>query len=297
MNSALAPIVVFTYNRPGHLLQCLKSLRENELADKSILYIYSDGQKPNASEKDIKNIEETRKIIRQEQWCKEIVVIEEKENKGLANSIIDGVTTVVNKHGKVIVLEDDLILSTHFLDYMNNALDSYENIENIYSINGFMFPVNIKEHSTFLLPYTSTWGWATWKNKWSVFNAQINEDDRNVLRNDPSLKKRFDLSDYDYTSMLNFSNNSWGIKWYYSVFIRNGLNVFPTVSLVKNIGNDGSGTNCKNEKDTTPFSKSNSVTIKIENKLNLKYLSLYQELFTKPKKSKLKKLIHKVIGN
>ncbi len=297
MNSVLAPIALFTYNRPGHLLQCLKSLRENELASKSILYVYSDGKKDGASSEEIKKIEACREIARQELWCKEVIVIEQTENLGLARSVILGVTEVINKHGKIIVLEDDLIVSTSFLSFMNECLDAYSGIENIYSVNGFMFPIDIHERSTFLLPYTSTWGWGTWKNKWAAFNSEINEEDKHIIASDHLLKKRFDLSDYDYTSMLAYKNNSWGIKWYYSVFIRNGLNIFPTRSLVNHTGNDGSGTNHTRESDPFAFDKNTSVTPKIENKLNLKYLSLYQSFFTKSQTSKIKNLIQKVLKN
>jgi len=295
MNSALAPIALFAYNRPEHLLQCLRSLKENVLAAKSTLYVYSDGKKSDASDDDIKKIEECRRIIKQESWCQEVIVIEQDQNLGLAASIIRGVTDVINRHGKIIVLEDDLIFSNFFLNYMNDCLDKYSGMENIYSVNGYMFPIGVEERNTFLLPYTSTWGWATWKSKWDLFTSEIPEEDKQLLAGDPLLKDRFNLSDYDYTSMLGFKNNSWGIKWYYSVFVRNGLNVFPTHSLVSHIGNDGSGTNHTGQGDKIVFDKNNSILIKIENKLNLKYLSLYQSFFTNPKKNKIKSFIRKTL--
>lgn len=296
MNNALAPIVLFTYNRPQHLLACLQSLRENVLADQSVLYVYADGPKAGAGEEELAKIKETRLLLKKESWCKEVHIVEQNENKGLANSIIKGVTEIVNKYGKIIVLEDDLILSTHFLEYMNQALTVYAPIENVYSVNGFTFPIKTNERSTFLLPYTSTWGWGTWKNRWDIFEPDIKEEDKNTLLNSPELKQRFNLADYDYGAMLHFKNNSWGIKWYYAVFKRNGLNVFPTVSMVKNSGNDGSGTNPGKENVSTNFDKSNAVSVKTENTLHLKYLSLYLQLFSTPKRSFLKRIVAKLLG-
>jgi hypothetical protein len=159
-----------------------------------------------------------------------------------------------------------------------------------------MFPLETSEQTTFLLPFTSTWGWATWKDRWSVFTSSVPLEDKLVLLNNPQLKTRFDLSDYDYTQMLHYNNNSWGIKWYYSVFLRNGLNVFPTVSLVANLGNDGSGTNCKKEELLNSFQKNNKVKIKVENTLDLYYLDKYFKLFTQPQKSKVTRLIQKIFN-
>ncbi len=294
-NTNLAPIALFVYNRPSHTLQALQSLQQNSLANQSVLYIYADGKKSSATETDNTAIDETRKIIKSQLWCKEVIIIESEENKGLANSVIKGVTEVINKHGKIIVLEDDLLLSQHFLQYMNEALDVYSNIENVYSVNAYMFPIAIKEHTTFLLPYTSTWGWGTWKNKWETFNPTINELDIETIKGNLHLKNRFNLADYDYTSMLNSGNNSWGIKWYFWVFLKNGLNVFPTQTLVKNIGFDGTGVNYTSVQEVkTIFKITNKVEVKLENNLNLNFYNQYLLFFSQPKKNLLKKIKNKI---
>ena len=204
-----------------------------------MLYIYADGPKENANEEVISLISETREVVKSKKWCKEVHVIESNINKGLAESVILGITEVINKHEKVIVLEDDLIISPYFLKYMNDGLELYRGIDNVYSINGFMFPVKYNgKADTFLSPLaTSTWGWATWKGKWKVLESVF---ENNFLKND-YLKSRFNFGEYNFLGMIE-NKNSWGIRWYYSVFIRNGLGVFPTHTLVKNIGMDGSGT-------------------------------------------------------
>ncbi len=294
-NTNLAPIALFVYNRPSHTLQALQSLQQNSLANQSILYIYADGKKSSATVADNIAIDETRKIIKSQLWCKEVIIIESEENKGLANSVIKGVTEVINKHGKIIVLEDDLLLSQHFLQYMNEALDVYSNTENVYSVNAYMFPITLKEHTTFLLPYTSTWGWGTWKNKWETFNPIINELDIETIKGNLHLKSRFNLADYDYTSMLNSGNNSWGIKWYFCVFLKNGLNVFPTQTLVKNIGFDGTGVNYISAQEVkTLFKITNKVEVKLENNLNLNFYNQYLLFFSQPQKNLLKKIKNKI---
>ena len=172
-----APIVLFVYNRPWHTLQTLNALMKNELADQHVLYIYSDGPKIKAANDEVKKIEEVRKLIRTKQWCKEVYIVESETNRGLADSIINGVTEIVNKHGKIIVLEDDLITSAGFLNYMNIALNLYKNEKNVMHISGYMFPTEKKLPETFFLVFTSCWGWGTWDRAWQSFDLSA----RNLL--------------------------------------------------------------------------------------------------------------------
>ena len=304
MQNNLAPVVLFVYNRPSHTGQCLDSLLKNPLADQSILYIYADGPKENSTEEQLAKINEVRKVIRGKKWCKEVHIIESATNKGLANLItdqgassnfiIDTVTDIVNRHGKIIVLEDDLVLSEYFLNYMNEGLTIYETCSNIYSINGYMFPVKFKELKTVLMPYTSSWGWATWKDRWAVFDYEMNQK-KNIADN-PFLRQRFNLGDYDYASMLDYDKNHWDIRWYYSVFIRNGLCVFPTQTMVKNTGFDGSGTHHKAESEQDLNILTNIIIpVKIDSEIDLEFYSLYLNYFKdKDEKSIIKRRVKKI---
>jgi len=241
----LAPIALFVYNRPWHTEQTLNALAANELADESILYIYSDGPKNGASKGGIENIKKTRELIKKKKWCKEVFIIESEVNKGLANSVISGVTEVVNKHGKVIVLEDDLVTHPFFLIYMNKNLDIYEKNELVISLHGYLYPVKRKIHQPFFLKGADCWGWATWKRGWDLF-----EYDSRLLLNkllERNLTREFDFNNsYGYTSLLREqikgTVDSWAIRWYASAFLSNKLTLYPPVSLVQNIGFDGSGT-------------------------------------------------------
>lgn len=238
----LAPVILFVYNRPWHTLQTLRALKSNLLADQSLLYIYCEGSKIDATDEDLKVIEDVKTVVRKEEWCNEVIIVERTQNLGLAANVIDGITTVINKHDSIIVLEDDLITSPHFLTYCNEGLLLYKKSPNVYSINAYQFPLNIKESDTFLCPLaTSSWGWATWKNKWDAFQPSL--DYKDIIQKNKDLKLRFNFAGYDYASMLD-NQNSWAIRWYYSVFLKNGVGLYPTRSLINNIGFDGSGVNC-----------------------------------------------------
>ena len=220
---------------------------QNELADQSVLYIYADGPKENATEEQSKKIEEVRRLIKTKKWCNEVNIIEAEKNKGLADSIIDGVTEIVNKHGKVIVLEDDIVSSKGFLKYMNDALDVYENEERVFHISGYMFPVKGKLPETFFYKQTSCWGWGTWANKW-------NQLEKSALKLHQQLVETGKINYADIDGTHQFLNQlkanmdgtlkTWAVLWHFSVFLKNGLSFHPGRSLVTNIGMDDTGENC-----------------------------------------------------
>lgn len=236
----LAPIVLFVYNRPWHTEQTLEALAKNEGAGQSILYVFADGPKPGATDEDLEKINKTRALIRRQSWCKQLIVNESDHNKGLANSVIEGVTQVVNQHGRVIVLEDDIITSPYFLKFLNEGLEMYQESKNVIAINSYMFPIQTDRVDTFLSPLaTSTWGWATWADRWACFEKDPAE--KELIQSNPFLRSRFNLADYNYAGMLD-NKNSWGIRWYYSAFVRNSVGLFPTRSLCRNIGFDEEAT-------------------------------------------------------
>ena len=162
----LAPIVLFVYNRLDHTIETINALKNNYLAEKSILYIYSDAPK---KKKDIESVSAVRNYINKTIGFKKTVIIERKNNWGLANSIIDGVTTIVNKYDKIIVLEDDLVTSPYFLNFMNEGLDIYSEDEDVASLHGYLYPLKNSIPSSFFIKGTDCWGWATWQRAWEIF--------------------------------------------------------------------------------------------------------------------------------
>ena len=249
MQNRMAPIVLFVYNRPEHTLQTLQALRKNELADQSILYIFADGPKENATEDDKTKIRKVREVIRKEQWCGEVIITENESNKGLADSVIDGVTKIVNEYGKVIVLEDDLVTSMSFLKFMNEGLTRYENENIVKQVSGFFPTVNNSTGRSFFLPVTTTWGWATWKRVWKEID--FDPSDYVLVKNDAGLRNEFNLggavnySDMLITQMESDKISSWGIRFWWNVFRQKGLVLYPDHTLVYNIGHDDSGTHTK----------------------------------------------------
>ena len=163
----MSPIVLFVYNRPWHTRQTLEALRKNHLADQSILYVYADGPKQQSFDEDLEKIKEVRSIVRDKKWCKEVVIIESSENKGLAGSILNGVTEVINKHGRAIVLEDDIVTSPGFLQYMNDSLNIYAEKKKVMHISAYSPLLWVKSQDTFFSRLSHCWGWATWKSRWN----------------------------------------------------------------------------------------------------------------------------------
>jgi len=239
---ALAPIVLFVYSRLDHTKRTVEALKNNLLAKESDLIIFSDAPK---NEKSKKGVEDVRKYIYSIKGFKSVKIIERKNNMGLANSIIDGVTKVVNKYGKIIVLEDDLLTSKYFLKFMNDSLELYKNESKVISISGYTYPIS-ELPQTFFLKSADCWGWATWKRGWKLFQ----KDSKKLLNQleKKHLTNEFDFnSTYPYTQMLKDNivgkNNSWAVRWYASAFLKNKLTLYPGISLVQNIGNDTVGTN------------------------------------------------------
>ena len=239
-----APIVLFAFNRPEHTRRTLSALKQNHLADRSLLFIYIDGPKADFTEAQIQKINVVKEVAKEEQWCSEVKIIESKANKGLAVSVIEGVTEVVNKFGTVIVLEDDLVPDKWFLKFMNDALTLYENENEVVCVTGYIYPVDKPLPNNFLLKGADCWGWATWKRGWDSF-----ENDGNKLLTELVTKNftsDFDFySSYPYVQMLKDQiakkNNSWAILWYSSAYLKNKYTLYPGHSLIHNIGFDGSG--------------------------------------------------------
>lgn len=239
----LAPILLFVYNRPQHVERGLASLLQNAEAKESELYVFSDAARKTAEEDAVSQV---RKIVHGTTGFKQIHVIERTENWGLARNVIDGVSTIVNQYGRVIVLEDDLVVSPYFLQFMNEALDAYADEPRVGHIQACDFTQDTALPATFLIQWTGSWGWATWQRAWAHFNP----DGSSLLRGleERKLTKRFDFNGtYGFTRMLRRQiagkNNSWAIRWNASLFLKGILSLNVGRSLVSNEGLDGSGTN------------------------------------------------------
>ncbi len=248
----LAPICLFTYNRLSETQQTVEALQKNHLAKESDLFIFSDGAKKEASADKVNAVRNYLKTI---EGFKSLTIYESKENKGLANSVISGVTQIINRYEKVIVLEDDLITSPNFLDFMNQALDFYANSKRVFSISGFSMDLpSLSGYSKdFYLGYrASSWGWASWKNRWQEVDWEA-KNYRKVIYN-PIEHLRFMRGGSDMPYMLwkqmNGKIDSWAIRWCLYQFRKDFLTVFPSRSKLESIG---FGADATHTKDTNRF--------------------------------------------
>lgn len=293
MNNCLAPIILFVYNRPWHTRQTLEALNKNFLADKSKLYIFSDGPKQNADKEQLKRINEVRAVIRERNWCESVEIIEHEKNLGIELSVVSAITEKINVYGKVIVLEDDLVTSNGFLTFMNNGLNTYENVNSVFGISGYMFPVSATKQEMVLLPVTFLWGWATWKHKWEFFDQEMKY--ANVISSNTFLSNRFNLGNYSYTQLFNHIDKPWDIRWYYSIFVRNGLFVHPVMSLVKNIGMDGSGTHYDKDYSLDEQALTNKIPeVKILNCIDMDFYSKVINYFELKNLSLIEKFVKRL---
>jgi hypothetical protein len=241
---SLAPVVLFVYNRPEHTRRTLEALQLDPLAAQSELVVYADGPRRDG---DRSQIAAVRELFEGLSGFKSVNIRASGENRGLAASIIDGVTEVISNHGRAIVLEDDLVVSPQFLTYMNGALDYYADEETVMHISGYWFPIDLEmAPGTFFLRVPSSWGWATWARAWQCFEKNPKELKCSFTHADI---RRFNLdgaNDFWEQVLHNCQGkaNTWAIFWYAAIFRNNGLCLFPAQSLVENIGTDGSGVHC-----------------------------------------------------
>ncbi len=252
-----APIALFVYKRPRHTQRTVEALTNNGGAADSELIVFSDSP---AREEDLPPVRAVRDYCRTIRGFKKVSLVERDEHLGLARSLISGVTEIVERAGRVIVLEDDILTSPHFLRYLNDALDFYHDDERVISIHSYNYPAAGRFPETFFLRGADCWGWATWKRGWDLFDP----DGAKLLAalRAQNLTRRFDFNGCrEFTRMLENqvagANDSWAIRWHASAYLLGKLTLYPGRSLVRNIGIDESGTHCQTTDvyDTEPAQK------------------------------------------
>lgn len=278
----LAPIILFVYDRFEHTKLTIEALQKNKLSSESDLYIFSDGPK---SKNALDKVNKVRNFIGTVKEFQKITVIESETNLGLANSIKNGITQILEKNNRVIVLEDDIVTSEYFLEYMNNALEQYENDERVMEISGYNYPITkngLKE--TYFVRMAACWGWATWSRAWSKYTEDIEEIENTIVSEEREIFKV--AKRYHYWDQLIANKKgtlkTWFIYWYASIFMYDGLVLYPRNSLVQNIGLDGSGNNSGKNNKYHNSSLSNRITYfeeKIE--FNKDGHKAYQDYFKK----------------
>lgn len=243
----LVPIIIFAFNRPEALKNTICSLLQNEEAKDSDLYVFVDGARPNKAG-EVEKVQAVQDIVKRITGFKSIHYTFSEKNKGLGNSIIQGVTQVINQYGKAIVLEDDLVFATNFLSYMNQGLERYEKEEKVFSICGYSNKVKVPkgyQYDTYFCTRSSSWGWGTWADRWNSVDWELKDWDKYI-----KMGRAFNKwGGSDCWKMLNDwkhgKNKSWAIRFCFAQFLQDKLSLFPILSKVRNEGFDGEGTNCK----------------------------------------------------
>ncbi len=241
-----APIALFTHSRLAHTQLTVEALLRNYSAENHDLIIFSDAARIPVQQHAVTQV---RSFLETITGFRSITIHHREHNFGLAKSIIEGVTQVLSFYDRIIVLEDDLVTSPHFLTYMNQSLDRFVDDERVISIHGYVYPVEQALPEAFFLRGADCWGWATWRRGWKLFNP----DGQTLL---DQLTRRKLLNDFDFNGTYSYStmlkeqiigeNDSWAVRWHASAFLEDKLTLYPGRSLVTNTGNDGSGTHCGN---------------------------------------------------
>jgi FkbM family methyltransferase len=244
-----------------------------------------------------------RLLVKQKQWCKEVYVIERDINLGLANSVIQGVTEVIGECGRVIVLEDDIITGTYFLQFMNDGLNLYKDERKVFGVSGYQFTSSKKvNEATYFLPIMSSWGYGTWLDRWQ----DIEFDSKKLLEivDTKNIGTQLDFGSIKYYQMLkqqvNGEIDSWAVRFYVSMFLKQGVFLYPNKNLIQNVGLDGSGVHCKQinliNDDATEISKElvpvHKKPIQIKNKI----VDRFRNSIKANKKDILKSNILKIIS-
>lgn len=244
-----SPVVLFVYNRPEHTTRAIESLRNNRLAPQTDLVVYCDGSRDRLDQRNVARVHE---IVDRTDGFNRITIIKRESNVGLAHSIINGVTEVIEQYGTAIVLEDDLITSPAFLDYMNSALMAFEGEPAVFSVGGYAYPRTLLEipaeyrEDVFFSPRPTSWGWATWANRWRMADWQAR--DFNTVMQTRGMRREFNRGGEDLTGMLQAQQageiDSWAILWCLTHFLHHGVAAWPVHSYVQNIGHDATGLHC-----------------------------------------------------
>lgn len=239
MISCEAAVVLFVFNRPDHTKEVLKGLKKNKIKK---LYVFGDGAR---TEEEKKQVEEVRDLIKNIDWC-EIEVNFSDSNKGLANSVIQGVSYIFTKgYDSVIVLEDDCVPAENFISFMNQALCYYNNDDEVMHVSGFGLPIKKYTNAdSYFTPYPCSWGWGTWSKYWNKCNFDNTEEYKCLLQNKDEIRE-FNYAGEAFSDFLRLQLegkvNSWLIRWYFHIFKNEGKCVWVYDSLIKNEGFDGSG--------------------------------------------------------
>lgn len=245
-----APVIVFAYNRPAHLQKTLHALAQNDGAGQTDVFVFIDGPKTQQGKAVQNEVLRVAKCF--EGSFQSLAVTVSSKNKGLASSVISGVSEVMAQCGRAIVVEDDAVSARGFLCFMNSALDFYRDDPTVWSVGGYTVPVSLPADyrcGVIKTQRASSYAWATWADRWNAVDWSVGT--YGSFRKNLSERRRFNRWGNDRAGMLDSQMrgeiDSWAIRFDYAMFRRGMFNIVPAHSLIQTIGHDGSGTHSKGD--------------------------------------------------
>jgi GR25 family glycosyltransferase involved in LPS biosynthesis len=291
----LSPVVLFTYNRPEHTSRVLQALKKNKLAKHSLLYIYQDGLKTNPSPDEKKAWIKVNRLLYSVKGFKDVKLRVSNKNQGCGKSITKGITEVLEENQTIIVLEDDILVSPTFLNYMNQALIKFSSVDSVGSINAYSYNFKKKLPEFFFLKGVNPYGWATWKEYWKMFN----NDSKILLK---ELKDKKLIRDWDYGGTLEMLEatvsssfeGAWDVKWYTSLYLKDKLGLFPSHSFSRNIGFDSTATHTLQVENLNKYQYSYE---RLNDKDELQFLESIRISENKKVKKYIQKFYKNILGH
>ncbi|MEQ8234743.1 MAG: FkbM family methyltransferase [Gammaproteobacteria bacterium] len=244
------PVALFAYNRRDHLESTVGALQRNRGASETHLTVFLDGARDAA---DAAGVTAAREYARTIDGFATVELREAPVNRGLARSIIDGVSELVERDGRVVVIEDDLVTAPGALDYFRFMLDRYAAQPNVFSVSAYSHPRGAMAlpadypYDVYFVHRMMCWGWATWRDRWRQADWEMADFD-DFLASPGLVRAYHHQIGADSLGTLKRcvagEKDVWACRWVYAHFKHGALCACPTTSLVDNIGLDGSGANC-----------------------------------------------------
>ena len=298
-----APIIIFVYNRADHFIQTYNALAACKEAKESDLFIFSDGAKSETGKEKVNEVRAAVAAIKESGDFRSVTVTESPVNKGLAASVIAGVTQVINKHGKAIVVEDDCKVSPFFLNYINNALDYYKDNKKIGSIAGYTPMINLPDdykNDVFAAYRSCSCTWATWADRWEGIDWELK--DIKDFYHSPKLIKKLNSNGSDRFIRLyrqtKGNGSSWSVRFGAHLVKNSLITIYPRYSYITNIGCDESGVHSKSddaEKMRVDLSKSIENPIFCDVSIDKRIQKIMKKHYSYGLVSEIKKFIATVI--
>lgn len=231
--SSYAPVALFVYNRLKNTRKTVEALKKNKYADQTELYVFSDGGRDERSWKEVNVV---RRYLKTITGFKRVHIIERPVNYYLEKNLIEGINAVLAEHGRIIVLEDDIVTSPFFLEFMNTALELYKDEQALMHISGFNFFDIPQKKDVVFSHFMACWGWATWADRWQYFRHFTSRED--ALRElSPAEQEKIQYGgNFTCLKTLDYNPIPWDVCWYIAIYKQSKYCLIPTETLVRNIG-------------------------------------------------------------